>query len=137
MNRSTVIRSLAIVVLVGAGAAAARAQDKFFTFATAAFVDIPVVSPCGPVRAASMTVYDKNAWVVFTCTSGEVVLRRYLNPNDNAVAPTAVYTVADPTAAVPVDDRHTCTVPGMVTGIYGGCVPLNHPNAPRGLVRAR
>jgi hypothetical protein len=78
------------------------------------------LKPCGEAGlkgAASMTVYDTNAWIVYTCTDDRVVLRRYFNPNDNA-KPIA------PAAALPVCPN------GFVNTKDGqGCVPPNHPLA--------
>lgn len=67
------------------------AQDAFFAF-HGAFVDIPVSQPCGfngLKGPASMTVYDKNAWLVYTCNDDRVILRRYFNANDNVIAPSS------------------------------------------------
>jgi len=110
----------------------ASAQDYVYPFI--AHVDVPIETPCIAV-SASMTVYDKNPWIVFTCNTGQVILRRFLNPNDHTIAPVAVYTVANPNTPIPRNPGDTtieaCHVPGMLTGIHGGCVDQNHPDAPR------
>jgi len=118
--------------------------DYIYAFRNAPHIDILIDNPClAQVRTASgPTLYDGNPWITFVCTSGEIVLRRYLNPNDhNSVVPIPVYTVADPNlwplppiaAPTPPAAPKTvaCTVPGMVTSIHGGCVPSNHPDAPK------
>ena len=129
MNRKTV---LGVVLALGLFSGGVYAQDYIFAFQ--AHVDVPIETPCIAV-SASMTVYDKNPWIVFTCNTGQVIVRRFLNPNDHTIAPVAVYTVENPNTPIPRDPRDTtveaCHVPGMVTGIYGGCVPLDHPNAHR------
>jgi hypothetical protein len=122
------------LALFGGGVAYATG-DLVFAFRGAS-VDVVLASPCdvrGGTRGASGPhVYDGNAWITYTCENGEVVTRRYLNPNDNAgVEPIPVFTVVDPNASHPKTQAiTTCAVPGMVTGIYGGCVPMDHPNAP-------
>ena len=138
MNRKTI---LGVVVALGLFAGGVSAGDYIYAFRNAPTFDIAVTSPCtlngSQTRNASgLTVYDRNAWIVFTCEDGSTILRRYLNPNDNAISPVPVYTVPNPnvpeqptTPATPATVR--CTVPGMVTSIYGGCVPPNHPSAPK------
>lgn len=104
--------SLAVLVF----AAGVAAQDRIFAF-RGAFQDVGVSHPCGAdglKGAASMTVYDTNAWIVFTCADDRVVLRRYFNPNDNA----------RPTPALP-----QCPVGFVHTKDGHGCVPPNHPLA--------
>jgi hypothetical protein len=129
-------RLLVGVIALGLFGGGVFAQDHFFAF-RGAFIDIPITSPClATVRSASMTVYDGNAWVVYTCSdgnAGQVVLRRYLNPNDNVKAPVAVYTVEDPNASGEPQNPSLAAghTPGMITSIYGGCVPPDHPSAPR------
>ncbi|HMF60606.1 MAG TPA: hypothetical protein VK595_09545 [Vicinamibacterales bacterium] len=129
MNRTTL---LGVVLALGLFSSEASAQDQIFAF-RGAHIDVPIETPCIAV-SASMTVYDSNPWILFTCNTGQVILRRFLNPNDHAIAPVAVYTVENPNRPIPRDPRDTtieaCHVPGMVTGIYGGCVPLDHPNNP-------
>jgi hypothetical protein len=131
MTRTTVLSLVAVLCLSSVGA---YAGDLFYAF-HGAFVDVPLTSPCASTQTASaIGVYDGNAWITFTCNDGSVILRRYLNPNDNSKPPTAVYTVPNPNAPAPVPTAApktvACTVPGMVTSINGGCVPPNHPLAP-------
>jgi hypothetical protein len=125
-------RLLVGIVALGLFGGGVFAQDFIFAFKAHA-QDVQIEPPCMAV-SASMTIYDRNPWIVFTCNTGQVILRRYLNPNDNAIAPVAVYTVRDPNTPIPRDPRdptvEACHVPGMVTGIYGGCVPRDHPNNP-------
>lgn len=90
---------LALVFALGCGAAGVAAQDYIFAFRAAGFAEITIKPPCessGLKGPASMTVYDTSAWLVFTCNDDRVVLRRYFNPNDNTIAPVAVYTVPNP-----------------------------------------
>lgn len=124
---------LAFVACVGAVAAA---QDYIYAFRFA-YVDIPVPAPpCAVVDSVTTMVYDRSAWLVFTCVDGRVILRRYFNPNDNGIAPQPVYTVPAPGSAQPLvvePPAISCTqYPGFVpTADHTGCVPPDHPLARR------
>lgn len=108
--------------------AGAFAQDAIFAF-RGAYQDTVVSQPCGAnglKGSATMTVYDRNAWIVYTCNDDRVVLRRYFNPNDNAVTAIPVYTTPAPVTPQPTD---CAAYPGFVMGRRGGCVPPDHPDA--------
>jgi len=133
MNRTTL---LGVVLALGLFTGGVYAQDKIFAF-KGAHLDVPLSdAPCALMGPVSMTVYDKNPWIVYTCNTGQVILRRYMNPNDSAITPVPVIIFPDqqpepvPTPQLPTATVR-CTVPGMVTSIYGGCVPPNHPSAPK------
>ena len=131
MNRKTI---LGVVVALGLFAGGVYAQDMIYPFRFA-HIDVPLSeAPCALMGPVSMTVYDRNPWIVYTCNTGQVILRRFLNPNDNAIEPMPViiYPNAQPESPVPAAPATVrCTVPGMVTSIYGGCVPKDHPSAPK------
>lgn len=98
-----------VVLSVLVGVLGAKAGDAIYAF-KGAFVDIEITQtaqPCGAnglKGSTSMTVYDSNAFVVFTCNDDRVILRRFLNPNDAGTAPVPVYTVPNPYAD---SDAHT------------------------------
>ena len=130
MKRLIVGVVLAVVVF----AAGAVAQDRFYAFRTG-HMDVPLpAGPCGfqGIRGpVTMTVYDRSAWVVYTCNDDRVILRRFMNPNDTAITPQPVYTVAKP-GSQPIDPllHPDCPAyPGMVPSRFGGCVPPDHPDA--------
>ena len=131
---------IAVLGCVLIAASVLRAQDYIFAFRATGFVEIEIPSaPCPLLGSASMTVYDRSAWLVFTCIDQRVILRRYFNPNDNGIAPSPVYVVPQPgsvaqaSAPTPVElpTVMSCAqYPGFVPTKGGtGCVPPNHPDA--------
>lgn len=99
------MRKVAALVagIVATFAAGLGAQDAYYAFRFA-YIDtvIEAPQPCGSrglMGPVSMTVYDRNAWLVYTCADNRVVLRRYKNPNDNAVDTPIDRTVPPPTTA--------------------------------------
>lgn len=124
------MKRLAIAAaLIATFAVGIVAQDAIFPF-HGAFKDTPLGDqPCvtGLKGPASMTVYDTNAWIVYTCSDDRVILRRYFNPNDNATK--AVPVIVMPTPAI-APTMPVCPA-GMVNtlGDGTGCVPPNHPLA--------
>jgi hypothetical protein len=106
----------AVVVALVVFAAGVYAQDRIFAF-RGAFTDTVIGQPCGEAGlkgAASMTVYDTSAWIVYTCTDDRVVLRRYFNPNDNVKPiPTAPQSA---TISCPADTHPSCKV--LPAGVY-------------------
>lgn len=123
MTRKILLGVVVALVLVSTGAMAQDYFNPLFGFHTDSLV--PEVSPCGAVGIAgnvAPVVYDSSLVLVYTCNDGRVIGRRFFRPNDHNDAPPV--TVA-PAATV------RCTVPGMVTSINGGCVPPNHPLAPK------
>jgi hypothetical protein len=105
---------LGVVAALVVFAAGVGAQDAIFAF-RGAFADTLVTNPCGAnglKGPASMTVYDRNAWIVYTCNDDRVALRRYFNPNDNAIggtsnpAPKATSTIVNPLDYPAVDFTH-------------------------------
>lgn len=125
------MKRLTIGLVVGllAFAAGVAAQDRIFPF-RGAFQDTYVSQPCAPngglKGAVAPMIYDRNAWLVYTCADDTVVLRRYLNPNDNVSTPTPVFVVP-----APFDPAAVCRAyPGFVPTKDGtGCVPPDHPAA--------
>lgn len=123
MTRKTFLGVVLALAVFGGGV---YAQDRIFAF-RGAFVDIPIEAPC-VVVSTSMAVYDRNPWLVFTCNTGQVILRRYMNPNDNVIAPVRVTIVDDAsqteTPSLPAEKPavyDTCPTPDPVTGVYGLC----------------
>lgn len=114
---------LALVLALGCGAAGVAAQDYIFAFRAAGFAEITVPPPCeanGLKGPASMTVYDKSAWLVYTCNDDRVVLRRYFNPNDNVgPAPIPVFTVPNPYDTTPA--------PAPIRSVMISCPVDPHP----------
>ena len=93
---------LGVVVALGLFAGGVFAQDYIYDF-RGANIDVALKSPCETSYGGTLTktasgphVYDGSAWITFVCENGMVYTRRYLNPNDNAKAPIAVYTVTIP-----------------------------------------
>lgn len=125
-------RALIVAALLVAAALGAAAQDKIFAF-HGAFQDTTISpGPCGdegPIGAVSMTVYDGNAWLVYTCKYDQVVLRRYFNPNDNVKQPIPVIVMQQ----IPVPATMPVCPVGMVNTIGDGqgCVTPSHPLARR------
>lgn len=130
--KRTLIGAVIALGLFGAGAAA---QDRIFAF-RGAFQDIQLGEhPCGAnglKGSASITVYDRNATILYTCNDDRVIVRRYFNPNDNAITPVPVFTVPMPGAGAPRPLADCSAYPGFVLTKDGtGCVPPDHPSALR------
>lgn len=128
--RRLIIGVVASIGLFGVGA---FAQDRIFAF-RGAFQDTQLGEhPCGAnglKGSASITVYDRNATVLYTCNDDRVIVRRYFNPNDNVVQPMPVFTVTRPNTPPPTL-TDCAAYPGFVLGRSGGCVPPDHPDAIR------
>jgi hypothetical protein len=135
-NGDCMRKAFIVCGLLAALGTGAFAQDYIFTFFSFHNDVVLEKPPCQLLGAATMTVYDHSPWIVYTCAAdGHVVLRRYHNPTDTVREPLPVFQVENPDRpkAPPgaTDGTYTCTVPGWVVGIYGGCVPPGHPNAPK------
>lgn len=111
------------LLVLGCGLGAA-AQDFIFTNFMASR-DLPVApTPCTLLGPAEPVVYDTSLWLFYTCDTGQVIARRFFNDWDrNREAPRTI-------------DRTQPAAPaacpgGFMAGMYGGCVPPDHPLAKR------
>jgi hypothetical protein len=78
-------RLIVVVALVLAAAAGAAAQDYYYTTFRFGHVDhVLPDAPCLTLGSVSPVVYDRSAWVFYTCADGRVIGRRFHHPNDNA-----------------------------------------------------
>jgi len=110
------LRFVLAVALVAALATAASAQSWDY-FARFTIVATPPYRPCGLsglMGSAQPVVWNGDMWLFYTCGDGQVVAQHFTQA---IVAP-------------PAPPLSPC--PGaFVAGLYGGCVPKDHPLARR------
>jgi hypothetical protein len=75
-------------------------------------------SPCNLKGPAMPMVLEGQPMLVYTCTDDQVIVREFAK---NYRQPPPL-----PVMPAPVNCAH---IPGFVAGIYGGCVPPDHPHA--------
>jgi hypothetical protein len=81
----TTIRRVGLgALLVVALATGAFAQDYYFTTFQVANKDYTLPgAPCVVQGSVQPVVYDRSIWMVYTCTDGNVIARRFFHPTDN------------------------------------------------------
>lgn len=121
-----------VIVLGYLGVEFTTAQDFIYTGFSTSRVYPLALRPCGDVGLkgpVAPEVYDTTLWLFYTCNDDRVIPVRFFNPIDNA------HTVAAPVTAPPTERQVELPLskcPGnFVAGIYGGCVPPDHPMAPK------
>src|SRR5262245_32952691 len=119
---------------------AVGAQDYIFTHFKTAHVDhVLPTAPCAVSDSVQPFVFDHSAWMVYTCTDGRQIARRFIHPADHVRETVSVQTAGKPLAVYQADPPPTydpdpsggqaahCKQYGLVVGITGGCVTSNHP----------
>jgi len=112
--------TVSVVVLAALSFATVSAQgwDYFSRFT---IVATPSYQPCGVTGvsgAAQPVVWNGDMWLFYTCGDGQVVAQHFRQ--------------APPATPPPAPAPPLSPCPGgFVAGIYGGCVPADHPLAKR------
>lgn len=120
------------VAVFTVGAMTGKAQDYFYT--TFQFGNIDYQLPPGPcqshggVKNSNTFVYDKSAWIYYSCVDGTEFQRRFFHPIDN-IQTTEV--VPPPVVSSPAPIIQSTCPTGFYPAIQGGCVDWNHPNRAR------
>jgi hypothetical protein len=98
----------------------ALAQDYYYTTFQVPNRDFTLPeAPCVVQGSAQPLVYDRSAWVFYTCVDGRVIARRFFHPNDSTNAPesTLPHVPATPSPTAPSVAACDATKMVGVTGL--------------------